>query len=200
MAVPKPDGRVRLCGDFRITVNQVLQVDPYPLPKAEDLFATLAGGKKFTKLDLSQAYLQMELHPDSVKYCTVNTSQGTVPVHAASVWNILSSCTIPENDGYNFAGTFSYIDDILVTGTTEEEHLKNLEETLRRAQAHGMRMKKSKCRFMRDSVEYLGHKVDAEGIRATPEKIAAIVNAPLPQCTAAEILPRTLELLPKVLA
>lgn len=76
VAVPKPDGRFRICGDFKVTVNQALHVDQYPLPKVEDLFATLAGGRKFTKLDLSQAYLQLELHPDSMKYCTVNTHQG----------------------------------------------------------------------------------------------------------------------------
>ena len=55
VAVPKPDGRVRLCGDFKVTVNQSLTVDQYPLPKVEDLLATLASGKQFTKLDLTQA-------------------------------------------------------------------------------------------------------------------------------------------------
>ena len=54
--IPKPDGTVRLCGDFKITANLVLYIDQHPIPKAEDLFATLARGKKFSKLDLSQAY------------------------------------------------------------------------------------------------------------------------------------------------
>lgn len=72
VAVPKTDGQVCLCGDFKVTLNQSLNVDQYPLPKVEDLFATLAGGKKFTKLDLSQAYLQLELHPD----CMINTHKG----------------------------------------------------------------------------------------------------------------------------
>ena len=76
VALPKPDGRVRLCGDFKVTVNPALDMDKYPLPTAQDLFATLAGGKYFSKLDLSQAYLQVELHPDSVKYCTINTHRG----------------------------------------------------------------------------------------------------------------------------
>ena len=65
VAVPKLDGWVRLCGDFKVTVNQSLSVDQYPLPKVDDLFATLAGRRKFT------AYLQLELHPESLKYCTV---------------------------------------------------------------------------------------------------------------------------------
>ena len=46
---------VRICGDFKLTVNQVSKLDRYPIPKVEDLFATLADGKSFTKLDLSQA-------------------------------------------------------------------------------------------------------------------------------------------------
>ena len=50
--VPKKNGRFRICGDYKVTINQALEVDQYPLPKPEDLFATLAGGKKFTKLDL----------------------------------------------------------------------------------------------------------------------------------------------------
>ena len=54
--VPKKDGKVRLCGDYKVTINGALDVDQYPLPKPEDLFATLANGKSFSKLDLSQAY------------------------------------------------------------------------------------------------------------------------------------------------
>ena len=76
VAVPKPDGRVRLCGDFKVTVNPSLSVDQYPLPKVDDLLATLAGGKQFTKLDLTQAYLQLALHQDSKEYCTINTYRG----------------------------------------------------------------------------------------------------------------------------
>ena len=49
--VPKGDGKMRLCGDYKVTVNQSLQVDQYPLPKPEYLFASLARGVKFSKTD-----------------------------------------------------------------------------------------------------------------------------------------------------
>jgi len=54
----KKNNQVRICGDYKFTVNPALKVDRYPLPKPQDIFATLAGGQKFTKIDLRQAYLQ----------------------------------------------------------------------------------------------------------------------------------------------
>jgi len=74
--VPKGDGGIHICGDYKVTVNPVLKVDQYPVPTAEDLFATLAGGQTFTKLDLSHAYQQVLLDPESRKYVTINTHKG----------------------------------------------------------------------------------------------------------------------------
>ena len=76
VAVTKADGGMRLCGDYKVTVNPSLEADKYPMPTPEDLFATLAGGKKFTKLDLSRAYQQVLLEPESRKYLTVSTHKG----------------------------------------------------------------------------------------------------------------------------
>ena len=76
VAVPKKDGTVRLCGDYKVTVNPALEVDQYPLPVPEAMFATLAGGKNFTTLDLSQAYQQLELEEESRKYLAINTHRG----------------------------------------------------------------------------------------------------------------------------
>ena len=76
-----------------------------------------------------------------------------------------------------------YIDDVLVSGTSEGEHLKTLESVLDKLQWSGLRLKMSKCVFMVSSVEYLGHVISADGVRPTltEEKRRAIVNAPTPQ-------------------
>ena len=63
--VLKGDGKLRLCGDYKVTVNPMLEVNRYPLPKPDDLFAILAGGKHFTKIDLTNTYQQMSLDEKS---------------------------------------------------------------------------------------------------------------------------------------
>ena len=67
--VVKPSGAIRLCGDYKVTVNSQLQVNQYPLPRPEELFVALNGGQKFTTLDLSEAYLQIE-QEEEAKVCT----------------------------------------------------------------------------------------------------------------------------------
>ena len=57
VAVPKKDGKVRICGDYKVTINQLSVMEQYPLPNVDDMFATLVKGKIFSKLNLSQAYL-----------------------------------------------------------------------------------------------------------------------------------------------
>ena len=72
----KGDCKVRICGDYKVTLNPCLDVDQHPLPKPEELFATLSGGQQFSKMDLSQAYLQFELDEESKNLVTLNTHKG----------------------------------------------------------------------------------------------------------------------------
>ena len=74
--VVKQNGSVRICGDYKCTVNQVSKLDNYPIPKTEDLLATLGEVNKFTKLDMSQAYQQLVLEEGSREFTTINTHKG----------------------------------------------------------------------------------------------------------------------------
>ncbi len=124
VTVPKSEGKIRLCGDYKVTVNQALTVDQYPYPKPEELFATMANGHKFTKLDLRQAYLQMELDESSRLYVTINTHQGLyqytrLPFGIASAPAIFQR--LVENILQGIPSVVCCIDDILVTATSEDD-------------------------------------------------------------------------------
>ena len=72
VGVPKGDNTVRICSNYKPAVNPQLQVDQYPLPKIQDIFASLAGGQRSTKKDLRQAYNQLEMSDNSKSYLTIN--------------------------------------------------------------------------------------------------------------------------------
>ena len=184
VVVPKADGSIRLCGDYKQTVNPQLDVDKYPLPNPTELFASLAGGYQFSKIDLSHAYQQLRLDESSRECVTINTHQGLyrytrLPFGIASAPAIFQRTMDTILQG--IPRTCCYLDDILVTGSTREEHLQNLETVLQRLDQRGVRVKKSKCEFLKDSVECLGHKIDASGLHATTKKVDAVINAPQPK-------------------
>ena len=77
--------------------------------------------------------------------------------------------------------TVCYLDDILVTGSTQQEHLQNLEEVIKRLRDQGASIKKRKCAFLQKSVEFLGHQIDSEGLHTTTKKVETIfVQVPRP--------------------
>ena len=87
VAVPKGDNTVRICGDYKTTVNPQLQVDQYPLPKIQDIFASLAGGQRFTKIDLRQAYNQLEMNDNSKSYPILVAKQLVMySIHNLTKW------------------------------------------------------------------------------------------------------------------
>ena len=145
VTVPKSDGKFRICWDYKVTLNPALLVDQYPLPKPE---ATLAGGQKFTKLDLARAFLQLRLDDESAHYATINTHQGLyeftrLPFGVASSPALFQKTMDTILQG--IPHVICYIDDLCITGKDDTEHLRNLEEVLLRLAKHGIRVKRSTC-------------------------------------------------------
>ena len=184
VTVPKKDGKVRLCGDYKVTINTDIDVDQYPLPIPDPFFATLSGGKYFTTLDLSQAYQQLELEESSRKYLAISTHRGLyqytrLPYGVASAPAQFQK--VMDTILQGIPGVTCYIDDILITCATVEEYLQRLEEVLQRLQQHGFRLKEGKCKYMAESVDYLGYLIDSEGLHAMEEKLQAILQVPTPR-------------------
>ncbi len=181
--VLKPDGSVRVCGDYKVTLNPQLEVPEYPMPTAEDLFATLNGGEKFTKLDLSTAYQQVLLDDESRNLTCISTHLGLfrytrLPYGVASAPAIFQQIMDTTLQGLPSVGCI--LDDMIVTGSDDPEHYQNVDQALDRLQTKGMKLKRSKCAIMQDKVEYFSFIVDKEGIHASPEKVRSILEAPAP--------------------
>ncbi|XP_033758152.1 uncharacterized protein K02A2.6-like [Pecten maximus] len=99
--VLKRSGQVRICGDYKVTINPEMKVEKYPLPRIEDVFASLSGGERFTKIDLTQAYLQMEVDETSKELLTNQYPQRFVRIQQTSFWSSLSPCYMAKSYGSN---------------------------------------------------------------------------------------------------
>ena len=179
VVVPKADGGICLCADFKVTVNQILDVDKYPLPNAQDLLSSLAGGTRFTKLDLKHAYQQLPLSEDSKHFLTINTSKGLyqnnrLSFGVASAPAIFQSTMDTILKGID--GVVCYIDDILITGRNDQEHRNRLEAVLSRLERYGVQLKLSKCSFPQEKVQFLGHVIDAEGFTHHPRRCRPLLK------------------------
>ena len=182
--IPKSDHTVRISGDFKSTLNPQLKPEQYPMPRTEDIFASLAGGEKFSKLDLTQAYLSINVNPEHRHYVTINTPKGLYQYNRVPYGVTDSGAKFQKPLDQLLAGapgTQAMVDDVIVTGKDDAEHLKNLEEVLRRIHDAGLKANKSKCIFMQDSVTFCGHVITKAGIRQEPGKRRAILEAPKPR-------------------
>ena len=181
--VPKADKSVRVCGDYKLTVNPCIKVAQHPLPAAEEIFATLAGGTLFTKLDLAHAYQQLELDEHAQELLSINTHRGLyrytrLPFGVSSAPAMFQAVLEHILRGLNKVRC--RLDDILLNEKSEWEHLKLLDEVLTRLEQTGVKLKKSKCVFLQPYVEYLGYGLDDKGVHPLADKIEAIRNAPRP--------------------
>ena len=188
--VLKPDSTVRICGDYKSTLNINLETKQYPLPTVDECFHPMRGGKQFSKLDIRQAYNHLALREADKKLTTINTTKGLL------IWNRLpygvSSATAIFQQTMDSVlrgckSTVCRVDDILVTGQTEEEHLDNLEEVIKRLEVANFRCNLKKSEFLKEEVKYLGYLISAEGIRPSVDKVETLMKADYPESLPALI-------------
>ena len=85
--------------------------------------------------------------------------------------------------GLKWNSCLVYLDDLIVVGSTFEEHLLRLREVFEQFRDTGLKLKLSKCTLCQDEVHFLGHIVSARGIQADPSKIDLVANWPVPTFT-----------------
>ena len=178
----KKDETIRLCGDYKVTVNKVASVDTYPMPRIiDDLYAKLNNGKLFTRLDMRQAYEQLHLDRESRKFVTINTHRGLFTYTRMPHYGVSSAPSIFQRvNEAMFQGipnVMCYLDDILITGSSDEQHMDTLDKVLDKLSEAGIHLKQSKCEFMKHSVVFLGHKVDSQGVHPAGDTLDAIRDA-----------------------
>ena len=184
VVVRKPNGSVRLCADYKITLNPVLEVEHYPLPTTEELFSELAEAKVFTVLDLSHAYLQLPVKEESQKLLTINTHKGLfaytrLPYGIKSAPFAFQQAMDEILEGINNA--MCYLDDVLLVSKSKEEAIKLLDRVLKRFKEKGVKVNFEKCKFLSSQVKYLGYEISESGISPTEKLLVAIKNAPEPR-------------------
>jgi transposase InsO family protein len=177
-----PQRKLRVCGDYSVTVNSQLADHHQPIPLPEDLMRKLSGGYAFTKIDLADAYNQIRLDEESQKRLALSTHRGVL-LQLRLPFGIKSAPSyfqeIMERLTADLSGVAVYLDDILVSGSTAEEHLTNLRGLLQRLNDKGLRCRLETCKFAQPSVEYLGHLLSHRGIAKGP-KADALLQMPPP--------------------
>ncbi len=155
-----------------------------PVVIVQESGPSLVGrGGEYSKLDMSHAHQQIVLDEESKKYVTVNTHKGLFTY----TWLPFGISSSPAIFQHTMEGVLRgilqvvvYLDDIILTGREDKDHLRILDQVLQHLEVAGLRLKCSKCQFMEKEVTFLGHRVDATGIHPVPVKVKAVQQAPTP--------------------
>ena len=177
--VPKKDtDALRFCVNYR-ALNAVTKTDKWPMPRTDEVFDLLEGCRYFTKLDVAAMYWHIKMDPrDQHKTAFIVPSGlyeftrmpfGLKNAPATAIRTINSILS-----GLNFIICFVYFDDIIVFARTKEEHKERLRQVLARLTQANFKLRKEKCSFEKQSIEYLGVRITGDGIRLTDTAVKAI--------------------------
>ncbi|GBN48694.1 Retrovirus-related Pol polyprotein from transposon 17.6 [Araneus ventricosus] len=161
--VKKSDGSYRLVADLR-KLNAKTVPDNYPLPNLTEMIDNLSGAKFFSTLDLTSGFHQMVMHPDHTKYTAIATEFGLFEYkrlpfglrNASESFQRLMNLVLAGLSEFQIS---CYIDDLVIAAGSFDEHLSKLEMVFQRLQKANLKVKPSKCSFLKDQITYLGHTV-----------------------------------------
>ena len=180
--VPKKDGSVRFCIDFR-KLNKVTEFDAEPMPNMKEIINRMSGHKYFTKMDLSKGYWQVGLTERSKPLTAFETPRGLFQFRTMRFGLVNSGatfCRLMRIILSNLPNVDSFVDDMWIFTETWKDHMTSLRQVLDRLRSAKFTVKPSKCMIGYDSIECLGHNIVGQTVRPQEDKIQAIRDAPRP--------------------
>ena len=183
VVIEKPKSKkLRICLDPR-PLNTAICREHFQLPTLEDITTRLMGARVFSKLDTNHGYWQIPLSESSQLLTTFHSPFGRyyfkrMPFGIKSAQEVFQK-RMNQLLG-DLTGVETDIDDILVWGTSQEEHDERLEAVLKRCEQINLTLNKEKCQFRVQEVTYIGHTLNAKGVQPDSEKVRAIQDMPPP--------------------
>jgi transposase InsO family protein len=183
--VPKKNGKLRMCVDYR-ALNKITIKNRYPLPRIDELLDRLYGATIFTKLDLQSGYHQIRIAPEDVPKTAFRTRYGhyewkVMPFGLtnapATFQSLMNNIFRPYLDKF----VIVFLDDICIYSKTSEDHLWHIDQVLSILQQHKLYVGLDKSAFGHDQVSFLGHIINKDGIKPDPKKIEAVQGWPTPR-------------------
>ncbi|UYV75842.1 K02A2.6-like [Cordylochernes scorpioides] len=183
VTVIKSNGELRLCGDFKNTLNNCIEDEKYPLPTIETMLGNLGGNKIFTKLDLSSAYHQIEMDEASKNLLVVSTHRGLyrynrLPFGISPASAIFQRCM--DSLFHDVPNTVIYLDDIFIGSKDEQEHYRILKMIFDKLKELNFTLNKEKCLFKKKDICFLGHIINEDGVRPDSKKLEALERCKKP--------------------
>lgn len=188
VCTPKKDGSTRICIDMR-EANQAIERERHIIPTLSDFRAEMNGSKYFSKIDLKQAYHQLELTEESRYITTFSTHDGLFRYKRLN-YGTNSAAEIFQNvlqhNLSDIRGVKNIADDIIVHGKTRKLHDEALENCLKRLAQLNLKAKPAKCSFLQKEINFYGLIFTANGTRPDPTRIDNLVKVSAPK-NAAEV-------------
>ena len=183
--IPKPNGKVRLCVDYR-KLNSQTVADSYPLPRMDDLLHEAKPTSFMTTIDLRSGYHQVPVHPEDQDKTAFVCPFGTfrflrMPFGLKNAPATFQRMIDRFRNGLEDILTLTYLDDIIILSETFEKHLSDLQAVFERLLLFKLTANRAKCHFASSRVKYLGFWITKKGIEVDQEKVSAIQRIPPPK-------------------